>query len=148
MKLLQSKLIAPFMEKEVKKDLIFQKLTLFTLMQFLVLVPIVNIYGWTWELLWRVELYAIFLYAWIMLLYGATFLLKPEKDSYHRWILFIASATNLPLAINIAVRASAGMQNKVTKAVSQVLTFIVSWYILVQLFIQLSGLISRALGIA
>lgn len=148
MKLLQSKLIAPFMEKEVKKDLIFQKLTLFTLLQFLVLVPIVNIYGWTWGLIWRVELFSLFLFIWFMLLYSATYLLKPEKESYHRWILFIASATNLPLAINIAIKASSGMQNKTTRSVSQVLTFIVSWYILVQLFVQLSGLISRALGIA
>lgn len=118
-----------FLEPEVKTDFIIQKTVLALIIIIFFYLPLR-----TQVDLLEVLPFMLYAYIWYMLTYSLAYYLKPEKDSYHRWLLFFANFLLLPLPMILALKFSESIKNKYAQKTSIILTTLIIWWLISNFF--------------
>lgn len=118
-----------FLQEGIRQDLAIQKLSLATFLIIIFYFPVMESIGFL-----TVLPFLLYVFIWYMITYSIALYLQPEKDSYHRWLLFFANLTLFALPIILANRLASGMKNPMASKLAKFMTTIILWWALGFLF--------------
>jgi Ca2+/Na+ antiporter len=118
-----------FMQPDIKKDLILQKLFLILVLTIMFYLPVIDRVSFL-----EVLPFMLSVFVWYMLTYSIALYLKPESDSYHRWQLFFANFLLLPIPVILGMELSKKLKNIFAQTIAFLLSVIVIWWALSNFF--------------